>query len=384
MRLIYIAIKLKVKELLCHKAYVVVLFLLPFLILVLGSYSMKNMEQVSLKAGIYLKEDTPLALRMQEILTQDTSIEFKVYTDEVELEKAVATTQIECGFIITPDIEKVIDEKNDEEAIIMLISPASIAVGPIQETVGAAFFRLTAADVAVNSLKDKPYMQGVEGLEEKINRSVEAYYKNGDLMKVQLVTNDEMDDGIEDNQVISVVQLCKGFIGVFLFVASMLLGVKIVEERKGELYKRFITIKKSLAYIEYVTVAASSLCQMVVGGMALGILYWITKMPLSIELLREFGRLVIYIVAMNSLVLVISLGCTKEEIWLGMIPVLSIAAVIFCPVIIDLSSMQSFLSYVSYCFVTYYYLMGKEAILVGISLLSIVGYTLLRKKVCAS
>lgn len=381
MRLIYIGIKLKMKELLCHKAYIAVLCLLPLLIYLLGDYGMKHMEEANLRAGIYLEEDTPLASKMQEILVQDPSIDFKVYRTQEALEKAVATAQVECGFMITPDIEKVINESNDKEAITMLISPATVAVGPIQETVGAAFFRLTAADVAIQTLESKSYMQHVEGLEEKINQAVEIYYQDGDLMKVQLVINDKLDHTIENHQVAGIVQLCKGMIGVFLFVVSMLLGVKLIEERRSGLYKRFITLRRPLAYIEYLTVIASSLCQIALGSLALGILYCITKIPLSMEFPKELGRMILYIVAMNSTVLLMSLWL-HEEVWLGMMPVLSVACVIFCPVVIDLSTMNSFLSYGSYFFVTYYYLAGKEIVLLGFTLVSLVGYNWLKRKRC--
>ena len=381
MRFMWVAIKLKIKELICNKAYMAVLLLLPILTFALGSYGMRHMKEVSLKAGIYLEEATPLSLKMQELLVQDTSIEYKIYNSVKELQKAVSVAEIECGFIIKKMIEDVAKGEKDKEAIEMLVSPSSIACGPIQETINAAFFRLTAADIALATLENKEYMHDVQGLKEKIDEKIEGYYVDGDLMEAKLVISGDNGEQakLDLHENAGICQLCKGFIGVFLFVASLLLGAKVSEERKGQLYKRFITIRKSQGCIEYAVVIASSLCQMVVGGLALGILYSIVKMPFSIEVVKEFVILGIYIMAMNSVVLLLSLWIRDEQIWIGIIPVLSIACVIFCPIVIDLSNMHSFLRYGSYIFPSYYYLMGKGYTLLGMLLFSLLGYTILKK-----
>ena len=381
MRFMWVAIKLKIKELMCNKAYMAVLLLLPILIFALGNYGMRHMKEVSLKAGIYLEETTPLSLKMQELLVQDTSIEYKVYDSAEALEKAVSVAEIECGFIIKKIIEDVAKGEKEEAAIEMLVSPSSIACGPIQETINAAFFRLTAGDIALATLEDKEYMNGAQGLKEKIDEKIEGYYIDGDLMQAKLVISGSNGEQakLDAHQNAGILQLCKGFIGVFLFVASLLLGVKVSEERKGQLYKRFITIRKSQGHIEYAIIVASSLCQMVIGGLALGILYSIVKIPFSIEVVKEFVILGIYIMAMNSVVLLLSLCIREEQIWIGIIPVLSIACVIFCPIVIDLSNMHSFLRYGSYIFPGYYYLMGKVYVLLGMLLFSLLGYNILKK-----
>ena len=133
-----------------------------------------------------------------------------------------------------------------------------------------------------------------------------------------------------------------------------------------------MAIKKSQFVVEGAIVIASSLCQILIGGISVVILYGVTKMEGSI--VGDFIEMITYIMAMNSGVLLISLWIKEEQVWFGMIPVLSIACVIFCPIVIDLSSMNSLLRYVSYLFPTYYYLVGKEWMLIGILGMSTVGY----------
>lgn len=380
MRFAYVAVKLKIKELFNHKAYIAVLLMLPILILVLGGYGVRHIDEASLKVGVYVEEGTTLGQKMQEILIADKSISFETYSNPLQLEKDVAKAEIECGFVIKDSIEQVASGKNEAEAIEMLVSPATVAGGPVQETVGAAFFRLTAGEVAFETLKNKDYMQNAFNLKEEVLEKVESYYGEGDLMKVKLITTGSQQVVESNSKIQGVFQLCKGFIGVFLFVASLLLGVKITGERNSQIYKRFMTIKKSANYVEYANVISSSIFQVIVGSIALIILKGILKDYIEINELQEIGQLCLYIIVMNHVVLFVSLFIKEEQLWFGLIPVLSIACVIFCPIIVNLSTMNSILRYGAYGFITYYYLVKSVGALIWILLVSLGGYLVLSKR----
>lgn len=379
MRLLFVTVKLKLRELFYNKVYLAVLLCLPILILVLGGYGLKNSEEAGLRAGIYVEEGTKLGVQMQEILAQDKSINFKVYTDENLMEEDVAKAKIECGFLIKKEIEA-LAAGDGKAAIEMIVSPSTVASGPIQETVGAAFFRLTAGDVAYATLRSKDYISKDSKMEEKIKERVESYYGEGDLMKVKLLTDGKEKKVGGENQSVGIYQLCKGFLGVFLFVSSLLLGAKIAGERKGAFYKRMKAARKWLGVIEYGNVIAGSLCQAIVGSLSYGILFILLRKCMDIHLIQELGMLVLYVAAMNVGMLWCTLWIKEEQIWLGLIPMLSIASVIFCPIVVDLSQMKTGLRYGSYLFMPYYYLTARIELLLIILVVSALGYLLMWKR----
>ena len=99
MRFLLVALKLKIKELLSNRSYIVVLILLPLLTGSIGVQGVKWMGATSLKAGLYFEEVTTLGLAMEEILLKDESIQFEVYDDVKELEKAVAKGRLSVDLV---------------------------------------------------------------------------------------------------------------------------------------------------------------------------------------------------------------------------------------------------------------------------------------------
>lgn len=378
MRFLRVALKLKIKELLSNRSYIVVLILLPLLTGSIGVQGVKWMGATSLKAGLYFEEVTTLGLAMEEILLKDESIQFEVYDDLKELEKAVAKGEIECGFSVSRHLDEVMEEDLDG-VITLLMSPATIASGVIQETVGAAFYRVTTSDIAFASLKNKDYMQRVTELKSKVKEQVESYYRDGDLMQVKIVTGNEEKANHQNNRLASILQLGKGFIAVFLFISSLLVGVKLTEERNSECYKRFYTFRKKIKSPELPLILSHFIVQFLVGALSLIVIKAVIYQYIEVNLLKEVMHLVLYIISLNAFILCISLIIRESHIWFGITPILGIACVIFCPIVIDFSNMQTPLKYICYFFVPYYYLKGKLGALIGIGAISLVSYMIIKK-----
>lgn len=378
MRFLLVALKLKIKELLSNRSYIVVLILLPLLTGSIGVQGVKWMGVSSLKAGLYFEEVTTLGLAMEEILLKDESIQFEVYDDLKELEKAVAKGEIECGFSVSRHLDEVMEQDLDG-VITLLMSPATIASGVIQETVGAAFYRVTTSDIAFASLKNKDYMQQVTELKSKVKEQVESYYRDGDLMQVKIVTGNEEKANHQNNRLASILQLGKGFIAVFLFISSLLVGVKLAEERNSECYKRFYTFRKKIKSPELPLILSHFIVQFLVGALSFIVMKAVIYQYIEVNLLKEIMHLVLYIISLNAFILCISLIIRESHIWFGITPILGIACVIFCPIVIDFSNMQTPLKYICYFFVPYYYLKGKVGVLIGIGAISLVSYMIIKK-----
>lgn len=374
MKFLCVAIRLKMKELFYNKVYIAVLGLLPLIVGLIGIYGSVCATQARLRAGIYLEEETILSRNLRDVLLQDDSIQFIEFETSEAIEKAVATSEIECGFIIQPSIDEAVSKIGQEASIVALVSPATVASGPMQETVCAAFFRLAADEIAIEVLQEKAYMSGVEDLEKIVEEQVERYYQSEKLMEVELITSNDGGETLGENQSrgekMGIIAFGKGVIGVCIFVASLLLGAKGAKERKTAFYNRFKTTGKSMLLVDYTSITASCIYQILSGALGLIILYGLMKGIVLRKIVSELIGLTIYIISMNSLIFMLTKLIKEEQIWLGITPVLSIASVIFCPVIIDFGSIQSILKYGSYFFLPSYYLYGRYDVLIGVILVS--------------
>ena len=356
MRFYCIALKLKLKELLRDKAYMTVLIILPILVSLIMSYGKAYIDEGSLKAGLW--SDSILGNRISGILLKDKGINFIKYDTVEALEKAVATNEIECGFVIKPIIDEQKENMSFEKAITVITSPATMAQGPLQEVVTATVYRLVAEDIAYMTLKGKSYMQVEVDLKTWIHQQVEDYYADGELMQIVFTQGDSKVISTTVQKREGVFRIGKGLMAIFLMMSSLLMGVRLIEDRQGKIYSRFCTIDKSKLNPDLPLVGAHISLQSIVGILTLTIIKLSGNELIHLDLGEEVRLLLAYILCMASLVLLVSELVPSSELWFSMIPIYIIAAILFCPIVVDMSSMQTWFKYLSYLMVPYYYLGG--------------------------
>ena len=378
MRFYYVALKLKLKELLKNKAYVVTLGILPLLIGLIMIYGTAYIDEGTLKAGLW--SDSILGDKITEILLEDEGISFIKYETVEALEHAVATNAIECGFVIDPSIDKQRLEVDFNKTIKVVISPATMAKGALQEVVTAALYRLVAEDIAYMTLENKEYMQEASGLKNWIHDRVESYYVNGDLMQIVFVEGNSEEVSTVNQKREGILRLGKGLIAIFIMISSLLVGVRVIEDRHGKIHSRFCTIGKSALNPDLPIICANIILQVIVGEISLLIMSWGGRNILDVPIVQEGSMLIVYVLCLSILTLLVTEMVPNSELWFSMIPMLTIAAILFCPIVIDLTSMQTGFKYISYFFVPYYYLGGNKYLvsLIGVTIVSGVVYKSLR------
>ena len=380
MRFYGVALRLKLKELLCHKGYLLVLGILPILIAFLMFMSVAYAEETGLKAGVWWDKDSHMGEKLSTYLMQDDAIHFIAYEEIEQLKKSVAIGEIECGFIISSEIDEKRENHNLSEAITIIKSPATMSAGVMQEIVSGGVYRYISADIAYRVLSEKAYMNQEMDLEEWLKAQVETYYVNGDLMQVDYASGDEVTSKPQQKGE-GFVRLAKGLIAVFLLISSMLMGERLSEDYNSQLYQRLYTVKKKAIYPEVALVGANMLMQMLVSLVAMLIIGGKAHLSAS-ELFKEMLLLLVYMSTLSMVVMLGSVWIKSSAMWFSMIPMLIIASIIFCPIVIDLSSMQTPLKYICYLFLPYYYLRGMEmmGVLLGVGAVSGLLYYCFRKK----
>ena len=385
MRFYCVALRLKLKELLRNKAYMVVLIILPILMSLIVSYGKAYIDEGSLKAGLW--SDSILGNRISDILLEDKGINFTKYDTVEILEKAVATNEVECGFVIKPIIDEQKENMSFEKAITVITSPATMAQGPLQEVVTATIYRLVAEDIAYMTLKGKSYMQVEIDLKNWIHQQVEDYYADGELMQIVFVQGDSKVIGATVQKREGILRIAKGLMAIFLMMSSLLMGVRLIEDRKGKIYSRFCTIGKGKLNPDLPLVGAHISLQTIVGILALIIIKLSGKEIIYLDLGEEVGLLIAYILCLAALVLLVSELVSSSELWFSMIPICIIAAILFCPIVVDMSSMQTWFKYLSYLMVPYYYLGGTTYLLGLVSatiVFTLIYYVVTRLKILRS
>lgn len=379
------AFLIKLKQLLLDKGYIAVLLSLPLITGVFVWMSVGHIDEATLKVGIYISEDSKLSQQIRDILIQDEVVHFINYEEEDKLRRAVQTADIECGFVFAEDIDDCLKELDLEDKITMIKSPATSAQGSIREIVTAALYRCIAKDIAYNTLMNKSYAGSQEEMEAFLEKQVESYYEDGELMKVEFVVQGTKETvGTKNQKMSGIISAAKGLAAVFILISSILTGVKLTEERKDELYCRLAVLDKKVILPEIPLSCANALLQTVMGVVTLGIIKWCSKGIMTFNFLQESMMLILYIISVMVIILMLSQFIKSGYVWFSIIPFVTITSIVFCPIVFDISQYNALLGKVSYLLVPYYYLVGEEKLMVLAALMtiSIVIYTicLIRKQ----
>lgn len=359
------AFLIKLKQLLLNKGYVIVLLSLPIIVGILVHFSASHIDEATLKVGIYTSEASMLSQQIKEILLKDEAVHFKAYNDESQLRKAVQTGDIECGFILGEDIDSGLEVLELDEKIKLIKSPATSAQGSIREIVTAALYRCIAKDIAYNCLKNKAYIGDLDEMKDFLARQVESYYQDGELMKVQFVIQAAQKiEGKKVQKMSGVIRCAKGLIAVFLLINSILTGVKLTEERRSKFYSRLVVTENRLFVPEVALSCASVFLQLVIGMISLVVIKVCSNGLIAFDLGQEGIALSIYIMSAMCIVLTASQIIKGAHIWFSIVPFMTLSSIIFCPIVFDISQYNAALGKIGYLLVPYYYLVGKEKLIV--------------------
>ena len=379
MKFYIIALKVRMKQLLNRKVYLLVMLMLPLVVGVITIFGGQYIEKSGIKAGVY--HDGDLAQEIASELYKNSNIEFIRYEDISQLEKAVAINDVECGIVMDKRLDKQREKGNFRKLITIIKSPATMADGPIQESVAGSFYKIIAEEMSYRYLINNNYVIDDGSLKEWINNKKDEYYDSGNLMEIIITTPQNMRSSTVEvnNTEESVIKVSRGFIAIFIMVGAILMGIQIIEEKDGAIIKRFKTIGDKTFDPIITIMIAHVILEFLLG------LICILVIKISIgevyHLCNEIIRLITYILSINIFVIFTSNLSYKADMWIAIMPMMIIATFVFCPIVIDASGFNVYMKYISRVLIPYYYLNGDGdcSVMIIISIVSFMGYKLSSK-----
>lgn len=325
-------------------------FWIPLMLLVSLSVGMaqqwgnaKEQEYRGLAVGVCVQDEDGETLLGN--LEQETGIfTFIGYTQEEEMVRQVQNGSLECGYVLPEGFFQNILVGKTARQITRYDSPASSAQGISFEVVFSALFDMLSTRILEEDyLKDMGFGGTKDNIlaRERLLALNEEYQKNGSTFHFEYETVEGEITGEPPH-----LSTSRGIIALMVFLMSLLgLGNcldldpvwKAVPGSQG---------RKLRSGSVHVAIAGSVLlgggCLLFCGGWQ--------------DLFKEIAGLMIYFIALEIYVRVLSLVIRKSSVLYGLLPVLLLGSCLFSPVFIRLETYIPMLSWIAKFFPASYYL----------------------------
>lgn len=277
-------------------------------------------------------------------LEKETGIfRFYGYEDEEEMLRMIENGTLECGYVMPEGFyERILKGKMNRQ-ITLYYSPASSAHKISYEVVFADLFEMLSEDILEKYSEDNGPFPGItkEEAKERILNLNKAYTEDGSTFRFvyEMVGREEK----EGEQGLDTLRGCVAVM-IFLMSLSGLGNVLGLANVWGSLPEN---LRKKLQ---------SQSIHMAVAGSVLtgGICLWLSgSMKKSF---REAAGLLLYLFILEAFVRVLRRIVRKDKVLYGMLPVLVMGSLLFCPVFIRIERYLPAIKWISGVFPVTYYL----------------------------
>lgn len=342
------------KRLLKRPSFVIILCLLPCL---LFSYRyLISEESGAVRVGLYF-EDTEAELSgelREALLANDIFAEFYVCQESEELYLDVAAGRAECGYVFPADLPERFLQRDWEAAVTLVVSDNSRYADYISEAVYARLFFFLADELVTDYLATHvDFGGGREEIElfiaEQYRQAAssadsifEFHYVDGSTGEIQ------EQKGEKDADHNYLTKPIRGTVALFVLLAGLAgLVFWFQDEREG----RFA----AFAYYKRPVLSLGSLLLPVLLGGVVGLLC-LELSGVAAVLWRELAAMLLYCLLVTAFCNLLRLMVPSVNAVCAMIPILSIASYLCCPVIMDIKTFVPALAYIRPILVVDYYL----------------------------
>ena len=347
------------KRLLRRPSFVIILCLLPVLLL---SYRyLIAQDSGKTRVGLcFENEDDALAKEVAEaLLSNDLFAEFYVCGEEDELYSDVAAGRAECGYLFPADLSERFLQKDWEAAITLLVADGSQYADYISEAVYTRVFFALSDELVTDFLEEHADFGGSR---EEIAALISQKYEDAaegmsvfEFHYIDAQTGEVQEESAEtDSDYNYLTKPIRGTVALFVLLAGLAgLVFWFQDEKEGRFaafayYKRPLLTLGSLFLPTQLGGIVGVIC-LEFSGIAGNIFRELLAMQLYCLLVTAFCNLLRQIVpSVNAI-------C-------AMIPILSIASYLCCPVIMDITTFLPALSYVRPVLVANYYLQAMQTL----------------------
>lgn len=363
MKKYFICFFLMMKRMLKRPSFLVLLFMIP--LLAIGMKRLEYGEQSETVIGVVTNEDS----LWEALQKQDGILEFRKYYDETMLIQAVETEEADCGFVLPENFMEKVMENDWQKTVTLYESSTSMMAEFAKEQIAAAVFTLYAEESYVNYVGQTEAFAMAE--EQRTDRgqivafAKEAYQSHlvdGSTFSFQYqdeiaeeeiaaeeITVEEIvtEEAEKASESLSECFPVKGVMAVFIFLSGMCGLLVDFGDRQEKRFVRLLPEWMTTAVNVWIPTIYTSFMALVALGM-------IGKLEGTC---KEIGSLLVYQFLLIIYCSIIRVVLRRQERIAAVIPILTLASVICCPVFIRLATYLPVFRVVEKLFPVTYYLM---------------------------
>ena len=316
------------KRLLRRPAYLAVLLLIPLFALALALFS--RQESGVLSVALVLEDpDDPAARAAADRLTAGESIlRCKEYENADEARDAVRTGRADAAWIFSEDYEKKLDRfarRGRADAVTVIEREDNVLLRLAREKLFAAMYPETSFALFSSFLDEEL------GAEEPDRSTRLRYYASGATAE-KVLRFETVEGGETDTEGSYLIAPLRGIMALLLVLCGMASGLYCYQEERGG---SFIWLsarrRRWLPLLSHCTAIAPA---------ALAALAAMALAGITVSFGRELLLMLLYVPATALFCELLRCLCPREEHYGTLIPVLTAAMLVLCPVFLDLGLLR--------------------------------------------
>lgn len=275
------------------------------------------------------------------------TIDFREYYDIDSMKKDILTGNIDSGYIFDEKFDNAIYDLNFKNSIDYVTSKSSIVQPVANEFIFKCILQNIAVDIADRFFENK-----------NIGLSIDKYYIQ--FLNSEKVFNIEFEEVDTGKNVENSFRLSNVF-AVFIFIGCIISGLTVIKDRKHNINRyNYIYCLASAFLLTVSAVLAIIIC----GEFSF----------------KNIPVYILYMVCISLFGFILSF-VNNREFLCGMIPVFTILAFVFCPVVFDIGSLNNYYAYIGYILPPIYYVNGNLiGLVIYTIILGIIAFVLQKEK----
>lgn len=330
MKMLFVWFGLWCKRIFKRPLFLFTLLLMPVMVFFLQSFVKKNdaMVRVALTADTKSPDKTATKLLTQMKSLSNSSISFYICKDEQTLRHDVATQKANCGYILPANMKECIKSytQNHKSFITAIRGTSEISSKLVDEIVVSKIYQPIAYEILKNFIDKKTN----SNTDTAYLSSLFNKYDSNDLLFQFEYADGSTNTILNKSNANYMLMPMRGIMALLVLLAC-LTGALLwyTDVQKGVLVQMNSRQK-----------ALSKTLSLLVPGFFAGItgLFTIKIAGISEDVLSEIPAMLCYILSCMALTNLLRNLCKRQDFFLAIIPVITIATLILCPIFINVST----------------------------------------------
>lgn len=335
-------------------SFLLILLVLPAVTFLVRGLEKKEGQQVRIavcteSAGANGLESEALETELLKSLVEEERGEgtglFQFYPceDEEQVKAQVASRKAECGYVISGDLRRKLDERDYKRCIRVYSAPSTVLADLSTEVVFAALMKLYDREIFLDYVQE-----GEKGLEELAGQLYDKWLNNGSTFRFAYHYQNQSGLKGEDEPETVRVFPVRGIVAVYLLLAGMYSAVMLGYDEEKGLFLPLPSGKRLACRLAVLAAPVFLAALSAFGALKTG--------GCLQDGAKEIRLMGLYALAVCIFSYGMKVVCRKPQAVCCLIPLFLVGSLVFAPVFVDIGQFFSEWGWVEKLFLPSYYL----------------------------